>query len=312
MTLETIDGCAENLIAGAVAELVVDRLEAVHVDVDKDEFSARSTYALGFALELVEPDPPSACPGQLVGPRLAALALSFAAIARGQLTFTTCLLAVALGCLAGASRDRAVARRPPTGRGCPGAQLRNRPHVMVEKLVIDVELVRLRLVRFGLSVALLSLRVSPFRHGVTLLSGFVAGVRTSLTRARPRLSNGGAVLVRRVPAAVLVIQIRCFLVSVRGSLVSVGGQLVGIGLRLVGVSQRLVGVVERLAGVRKRLVGVPQRLRIVRKSLFGAARTLARAVGISHVLLLPSSAASSLARPWRKLPISIGKERWRL
>jgi hypothetical protein len=130
-----------------VAVLVVDSLQMVHVDERNHKASAHSTRALNFAPQLLESDAAAPDAGELVRPRVLAIAGGFLAVARGELT-------VARGELAVTRSAPAVVRGAPTAHGRAGAKLLHTQSVPVKERVAVIELELFLVAKSGIVVAL--------------------------------------------------------------------------------------------------------------------------------------------------------------
>ena len=117
---------AKQVVAGAVALFVVDRLEPIHIDVDGHEAHLLSPRTLHLMLQLLKPDPASPHACQLVHP--------------GVIAIVSGLCPVTGGLLPVKRRPLAVARRPRPIGGCTVAgRPRMRAKILDSKRVPVVE-----------------------------------------------------------------------------------------------------------------------------------------------------------------------------
>src|SRR5918992_2353764 len=163
------DHIAKQLVACAVAVLVVDGLQIVHIDKRGHEALARATRTVHFALQLLEPDPASARAGELVDPRLLAVACGLLAVACG-------LFAVARGGLTIMRRALAIVLRARARRGRPAAKLLHPQGMPVVESITAVERERLLVGQGGSPVATRRHPIAVVRRFVTLLCGLVAKI----------------------------------------------------------------------------------------------------------------------------------------
>jgi len=129
-----------------VAVLVVDSLEAVHVDVRHDHGLAGSPRAVDLALELLQADATASGAGQLVGPGVLAILPGFLAIARTELAVTRGLPAVM-------RRAFAITRRALAALNSSRPQLLQPHRVPVQQCVGVVEIERSLVGELGVTVA---------------------------------------------------------------------------------------------------------------------------------------------------------------
>lgn len=136
----------QQLVAGLVAEPVVDLLELVHVDKRGHQALPGAARAVHVARQLLQPHPAAARAGQLVGSRLLAVARRLLAVPGG-------LLAVARGELPVASGPPAVVLRALAGLDGTAPQLLHSQGVLVIDGVAPIELQRRDVGDFGSLVA---------------------------------------------------------------------------------------------------------------------------------------------------------------
>jgi hypothetical protein len=99
---EAFNHVLKQLVAGVMAVLVVDGLQAVHVHVRGHEAPAGSVRAVDLALEVLEPDAAPARAGELVSRGVLAVPLGFLAIGLPELAIRPSECAVTLRALAAA------------------------------------------------------------------------------------------------------------------------------------------------------------------------------------------------------------------
>jgi hypothetical protein len=186
MAPEPGDHIAKQLVACAVAVLVVDGLQIVHIDKRGHEAFARAARTVHFALQLLEPDAASAGAGELVDPRLLA-------VARGGPTIMRRALAIVL---------RALARR-----GRPAAKLLDPQGMPVVESITAVERERLLVGQGGSLVATRRHPIAVLRRFVTLLCGLVAKIGNLQAGPRRPGAHGACVIVGGRVTAVIAIPI---------------------------------------------------------------------------------------------------------
>ena len=190
---------AKQLIAGAVALLVVDGLQVVHVYEGRHKASVRPPCTLDFAPHLLEPDAAPAGAGELVDPRQLAVARGLLTVAPRLLAVVGGLLAVARGELTIKCRAPAVVRGAPTTRGRAAAKLLNTQRVSVKHPVAAIELERFLVADGGIVVALRREPVALLGSIVALACESVAKVFALQPLSRPKADavgtlTGGAFL----------------------------------------------------------------------------------------------------------------------
>jgi hypothetical protein len=151
---ESAGHIAKQVIAGAVAVLVVDGLEVVHVDERHHKTSVRPPRALDFALQLLETDTAPTGTGELVDPGQLAVARGLRAVAPRLLAVVGGLLAVARGELTITRRAHALVRGALLAHGHAAAKLLNTQRVPGKQPLARIEHHRLLVADGGVVVAL--------------------------------------------------------------------------------------------------------------------------------------------------------------
>jgi len=166
---EALGHVLQQLIAGVVAVLVVDRLQAVDVHVRGHQAFAGAAHVVDLALEILESDAAPARAGQLVGGGVLAVALGLLAVRLAELAVGPGEPAVTLRAYAIACGELATLK-------AAGAQLPQLQRALVDRLVAVLELEHLLVGDVGLAIPARCELVAFLCRFVALTGRLVANV----------------------------------------------------------------------------------------------------------------------------------------